>query len=137
MVKLAGAWDLAWNTPIKEIDLWEMVVREFCIDQLYMTPVSGINNKYVTERINMEDILYENRDLAVVFLYEKADTVLKDFKHPENVLYIFGKVGPTMMPLYRPEQHEAVRIETPAITGLLWGHQCASILLYDRMIKWQ
>jgi hypothetical protein len=135
-VHLAGMWEIGWNTPIKEMDLWEMVVRDFEVDKFYMAPVSGISNPYVTERAFMENILEENDDLTFVFVDEKAKTELRDFLHPENVLYVFGRVGDGALYLKR-DQDLFVRITTPANLALLWPHQIATLLLYDRMLKWQ
>jgi hypothetical protein len=35
---------LSWNTPIKEAELWNLVLRDFAVKSWYMWPVSGIRH---------------------------------------------------------------------------------------------
>jgi len=135
MIKLAGIWEVGWNTPITEMHLWEMVVREFGVDQLYMTPVSGIANEYVDERMTMQEVLDENQDMTFVFTDAKSENLLSDFLHPHNALYLFGRVGPDPTNLVRPGVDQVINVQTPYSTGLLWPHQIAAIMLYDRFKK--
>lgn len=138
IIKMAGTWELGWNTPIKEIELWEYPLREFAVDKFYMTPVSGISSQFITEKGTFEEIIYENNDLEIVFVDEKGKTLLNDFTHPKKVLYIFGKASFSPMAAYAKPDDLSVRIETPLDSGMLWPHQAACILLYDRIKKsWQ
>jgi len=66
VVKIAGLWDLSWNTPIKEYDLWIYPIKEFDVDTLYMCPVTGIA-KAVEERETIAEVLEENPDFTVIF----------------------------------------------------------------------
>src|SRR3989304_5735220 len=56
-VKVAGLWERGWNTPIKEVELWEFPLRDFAVNEHIMVPVSGIENSYVTEVPNLGDWL--------------------------------------------------------------------------------
>lgn len=137
-IKIAGMWDLAWNTPIKEIDLWRYPLKDFDVDVFYMAPITGISNSYVKERASLEEILEENKDHKVIFCDERAKTLLKGFKHPKRALYVFGKANFSPFLSLKRRGDLELRIETPHPRGgLLWGHQAASIILYDRLIKWQ
>lgn len=137
VIKIAGMWDLAWNTPIKEYDLWIYPIKDFNVDTFYMCPITGIA-KNVEERKNLGGILKENPDLTVIFCDERAKTELKDFAHPDKALYVFGKANYSPFLSLKREQDLELRIETPHIRGgLLWGHQAMSIILYDRYMKWQ
>lgn len=139
-VKIVGLWELGWNTPIKEIDLWEFPLRDFGVDAFYMCPVSGIEHSMVEERHSLEDLLKEAREdgITVVFVDEKGTTPLKNFRHPENVLYVFGKSGLNPLTAYGQKEDLSVVIETKANGGMLWPHQAAAIVLYDKMKKsWQ
>lgn len=137
MIKITGMWELSWNTPIKEIDIWEMVLLDFKIDEFWMCPVSGIRNSLVTqEKEKMEDVFSDerNKGLTRVFIDEKGEIDLRDFEHPEDCMYVFGRGN------YSPFHHLSegdlsVRIETFANLGLLYSHQAASIVLYDRLVK--
>jgi len=138
MIKIAGMWERTWNAPLMEINVWELLVREFLVDQFYMVPVSGILNQYLTERQTMQEVLEENRDLNIIFLHEKGSVRLKDFIHPENVLYIFGKSGVNLTPLLKRGIDISLKVETPRDSGLMQGIHTASIILYDRFKKsWQ
>lgn len=137
MIKVAGLWELGWNTPIKEMDLWEYPLREFAVDELIMSPVSGIKAR-VTEVASIEDAIANNPDLTPVFCHESAECSMTDFDHPENALYIFGKANCSPFNnLHKKVASQSVRIETPSNKGMLWPHQAASIVLYDRFTKWQ
>lgn len=137
MVRVAGLWELGWNTPIKEVDLWEFPLRDFEVDKFYMSPVSGIDHSMVEERHSFEDLLKEARaeGTTLVFVDEMATTPLKDFSHPENVLYVFGKSGLNPLKAYGQKEDLSVVIETKINGGILWPHQAAAIVLYDRMMK--
>jgi hypothetical protein len=137
IVKVAGHWDLGWNTPIKEIDLWEYPMRDFGVDVHYMCPISGIDHK-VEERNNIEQVLEENPDLTVIFCDERAETLLSDFAHPQKALYIFGRANFSPFLSLKRKQDLSLKIETVTPEGgLLWGHQAAAIILYDRYLKQQ
>ena len=53
IVKVASYWELDWNTPIKEIDLWRYPLQDFGVETFYMTPITGIESKFVEERPSM------------------------------------------------------------------------------------
>jgi len=130
-------WEVGWNVPLSEHDLWEYPLRDFGVDQFYMTPVSGIK-KSVTERDNLGEVINENPDLQVVWIDESGDTNLKDFIHPKDVLYVIGKTLSTPMTTYKQNNHLSVKISTKmngGSDGLLWSHQAVILVLYDRLIK--
>ena len=134
-VKVAGMWELGWSAPITEYDLWDMVIRDFCVDEFYMSPVSGIQ-RTVTEVPDITDAIAANPNLVVVFVDEHADIPLADFVHPKDALYVFGKATCSAFLSMKRENDLAVRIETNSgSVGLLWAHQAAAIILYDRLVK--
>jgi hypothetical protein len=134
MIKVAGVWELGWNTPILEVNLWQFPLRDFGVSEWYMAPVSGIANKKVTEIAGINEAIELNPDLTPVYVDELGEEPLKDFEHPEDVLYIFGKAA------FSPwasngKRGRSIRIETAEDKALLWPHQCACLVLYDRMVK--
>ena len=133
-VIVAGHWDFGWNTPIMEIDLWKFPLRDFGVTDFYMCPISGIQGK-VKERKNIQEILEENSEYTAIFCDERSEKSLITFKHPENAIYIFGKANFSPFLSLKREKDLSVKIDTLDNKGLLWGHQAASIILYDRMIK--
>jgi len=140
IVKVAGLWELGWSAPLTEHDWWDMVMRDFEVDQHYMSPISGIDRSdRLTEVARIDDALEANPDLTKVFVDERSDVELQDFEHPENALYVFGKVSYSGFLVHKRERDLAVRINTNANLGLLWPHQAAALVLYDRGVKrqWQ
>lgn len=134
-VRVAATWELGWNTPIKEVDLWEYVLREFSVEPFYVYPVSGIEHHYVRERRSIEDILSECQDATVVHVDERGETTLPEFEHPADALYVFGKVSLSVMTAHSRPGDLSVRIPTVCNLSTLWPHQAAGIVLYDRMAK--
>lgn len=131
MVKVAGIWDLGWNTPIMEFDLWAFLLRDFEVDEFCMTPISGIA-KPLVERRSIEEYVEENRHLPIVAVDENGETPLAEFEHPTDVLYILGRASRSVLSLGT----QSVHVETPSgAQGLLWPHQALGIVLYDRQVK--
>jgi hypothetical protein len=137
IIKVAGCWELGWNTPIKEVDLWETMLRDFCVEHWYMEPVSGIVGHDVCEIASLETLVEDERALGItiVFVDEKGETPLADFEHPQNVLYILGKASYSPLKALGRDGDLSVRIETPAQAALLWPHQAIAIVLYDKIRK--
>jgi tRNA(Leu) C34 or U34 (ribose-2'-O)-methylase TrmL len=135
-VAVAGLWELGWSAPLTEADTWRFMLRDFDVDHWYMAPVSGIADPAVEEYPSMEAVLDEWRGkYTVVFVDESAPVELAEFHHPENALYVFGKANGSPYDVNRCEVDLAVRISTPERKGLLWPHQAAAIVLYDRWRK--
>lgn len=140
MIRVAGTWEFGWNTPIKEMELWQFVMQDFAVDHFCMSPRSGIQGASVMECDSMVDAINDARQAGavVVFVDEIGTTTLREFTHPENVLYVFGKANFSPLVAYAQPGDQSVRIETTANIGGFWPHQAASIVLYDRMVKaWQ
>jgi hypothetical protein len=145
-IKVAGRWELSWNTPIKEAELWNLVLRDFEIKDWYMWPVSGIRHNeeqsvHLHEYHDFKDILEDNKDIVHVYVepnnpvYPHNGVDLRDFKHPKNVLYIFGSVGFNPIIGSKREKDLSVTIPTIQNKGVPWPHQCLFVVLYDRLVK--
>lgn len=134
MIKVAGIWELGYSAPLVEFDVWQFMLRDFGVDQWIMTPVSGIAQP-IHEVAAMEDAISENPELTPVFVDEKGKTTLKDFEHPANALYLFGKASYSPFTALAQEGECSIRVETVNNQGLLWPHQAAAIVLYDRLMK--
>jgi len=134
IVKIAGIWEMGWSAPLTEHSHWHYPLRDFKVDEFIMCPVSGIAEP-VKEYAELSLAIAANPDLQVVFVDEQGTETLSNFVHPENALYVFGKASQSPLATYYKEGDLSLRIETPANAGLLWPHQAAAILLYDRMLK--
>lgn len=132
MIKIAGCWELGWNTPILEYDLYHFIAKEYQADELIMTPVSGINKK-VTEYAAIEDAIAANPALTPIFIDENGTEELTDFVHPVDALYIFGKSN--YSPMLSIGEHKSIKINTPMNLGGLWAHQAMTLVLHDRFKK--
>lgn len=136
MIEVLGVWEQGWNYPLMEATDWEMMLREFSVDTLNMTPVSGLDvpwgsKPWLTEYDSVEDAIADKSSLIPVFVDENATTELSDFIHPEDALYVFGRAG--YAPVI-PEGAVSVKISTPC-PGCLWAYQACAIVLYDRHRK--
>ena len=101
---------------------------EYGVNELIMTPISGINRK-VTEVESIEEAISLNPELTVVFVDENGEEDLSSFEHPENAIYVVGRAS------YSPLKQlggKSVKINTPTDKGRLWGHQAICIILQDR-----
>jgi hypothetical protein len=128
MIKFAGTWDFGWNTPIKEIDMWQYPMMDYGFDNLIMAPVSGISNSFVTEYSDLELVLTEYRalDYQIIFVDEAGTETLENFEHPaDNALYVFGKAGFSPYVAYNTKMNQ----------GLLWPHQALTLICADRLHK--
>ena len=135
MINVVGTWELGYNTHITEFDAWAFPLRDFGVDEFIMTPVSGIDRKkFFKEAKDIPTVIAENPDLVPVFLDEEGTTLLSDFEHPENVLYVLGKASYSP---WRSCGSNGISVKIPTIQqgGLLWPHQAICIALYDRMMK--
>lgn len=135
MIKVIGMWELGWSAPITEIDLWQFPLREFQVDEFIMTPISGIKSKKVTEYGSILEALDDNDGIPVVFLDERGGTTLKEFEHPEDCIYVFGKASYSPFIDNATEDDWIVSVETPSDKGMMWPHQVATLVLYDRYRK--
>lgn len=144
MIKVAGLWELGWNTPLAESYLWQFVLRDFEIFDWYMAPISGVTHTEsgqglkLIEYTSMQSILDEHTERRV-FVDEMGETDLREFEHPEDAIYVFGNAGQSPMHQgFLREGDLSVRIPTVQNKGVLWPHQCLLAVMYDRIVKgWQ
>lgn len=133
MIEVAGIWEIGRNVPIMEADLWKCVLRSYGIKRLNMTPITGIRAPWISEFNSVSDMLAAYPDHVPVFVDEKSDIELEDFVHPEDALYVFGRSSYSPFTDMAKQQH-SLRIDCPTM-GMLWPHQCLSMILRDRGMK--
>ena len=131
MVVVASIWEEGWFEPKTESNLWYYPLTDFAVDEIAFTPVFDINIPTIKQFHSVEEII-QHYGLPVIVCEERGETILKDFVHPENALYIFNRTSGAVI----PGKHDySLRVETNKNKAMLWGHQAASIILYDRFIK--
>ncbi len=131
MVIVAAIWEQGLFDFKTELDLWHYPLRDLGVDEFAMTPISGLNSNKVKEFHNVQQLV-EYYGLPIIIGTEYGESLLQDFKHPENALYLFNRTSGGELPV---EADYTLKIQTPLDKGMLWGHQAASIILYDRFIK--
>jgi|TARA_R110000824_G_scaffold106610_18_gene252156 hypothetical protein len=132
MIVVAGVWEQGWFDYKTELNLWYYPLKDFGVDEFAMTPISGVelNNK-VREFKNVEDII-QYYNLPVILCTEHGESTLEEFEHPKDALYLFNRTSGGII-VNKPDY--SLKIETNLNKGMLWGHQAASIILYDKFIK--
>jgi hypothetical protein len=145
MIAVIGHWEIGYNSPIIEAYQWQFPIMEWEVDKWFMCPVSGIKVKdpklKLVEFKDYESMLDDCSELIRVFLeprtkHQNSKTIwLDNFKHPENVAYIFGSahMNPTLK--YKRKQDKVVSIKTKINSGGLWPSQCLCLVLDDRRRK--
>jgi len=134
MVIVAGVWEQGWFDFETELNLWRFPMRDLGADELAMTPISGLNSNKVREFHSVVDLV-QHYGLPLILCTEQGTESLKDFEHPKDALYLFNRTSGGNLPVI-PDS--SLKIDTNLDKGLLWGHQAASIILYDRLVKsWQ
>ena len=140
-ILVAGIWELGWNVPLNESWLWTFPLREFGVMNWHMTPVTGIiHNESHTDMVLTEHHTTQEMVQSIppeyvrVFIDEKGATPLKDFKHPKNAAYLFGKAGESPISCKR-EEDVSVYIPTIANNGVMCPHQVLVAVLYDIFSK--
>ena len=147
MIKVAGHWEIGNNCPLLESIRWVYPLREFEVNQWWMHPITGINNNEQSrvplyEKNTIQEILKENQDVVHVYVEprNKAENSIKsvdlrDFKHPKDVLYIFGSANFSPHIGNKRDKDLAVTVETVQNKGVPWADQILMVILYDRFIK--
>jgi hypothetical protein len=136
-VKVVGHWERGWRAPLEEFHDWVHPLQEFNVAEFYMCPVTGIEKDRVIEKRSIDEIFEEDPNTVRVYVDEHATTDLKDFVHPTDCIYILGKVGYSPYQTHRREGDLAVKIPSSTNSGGFWGHQAATMILYDRFLKGQ
>lgn len=129
MIVIGAIWEQGWFDSKTELNLWQFPLRDLGADEFAMTPISELNNDKVTEFHSVKDMV-QHYGLPVIIVTEHGKEVSRNFKHPESALYLFNRTSGGELPV---KPLHTLRIETKINKGMLWGHQAASIILYDRL----
>jgi hypothetical protein len=124
--------------PLTEADLWFFPVRDFEVDEWHMAPVSGIEHRLIQEWKGPEEMVDELRKrFELVFVTEDAGDELRNFSHPENACYVFGKANYSPFMNLRTAGDHAIKLKTSKDKALLWPHQCMVTVLWHRGLRWR
>ena len=114
MVTLLGFYEKGWLDNKTEKFIWKQLRHAYGVDQVILTD-------------NIEEALL-SLEGEVVLLEPKGDIMLHEFKHPENVIYVFGNAMNHNLKL----DGVKVRIDTPTMTDM-FAFNAAAIVLESRI----
>ena len=149
MIKVVGYWDIWFQRKENEYDIsWRFMLKHFGVDEAILIPnyntVSKIPIDYsevpLIEMNGISEVLSQNQNFTPIIIDERGTTSLRDFVHPENVLYIFGRTGhnPLDELNWSGQSVFIESVEAHKGSAFLHPNQACSIVLYDRMMKtWQ
>ena len=136
MIKVCAYWDckIGSGPELKRqlYQYYDFTAKAFGIDDLLLVDEDDsctINPPNLYSSV--QEVRRKFSELLPVFISEKGESSLKDFKHPANALYIVGK---NYSGYDVPEGAESVRIETFGFVPL-WAHVALGIVLIDRVHK--
>jgi tRNA(Leu) C34 or U34 (ribose-2'-O)-methylase TrmL len=136
MIKVLGIWENHWTVPSIEYRDLSFVCQEYGVDEIIMSPVTGIwPNGHLKEYQTFEESLEAIADTVPVFVDEHGTCDLRTFQHPKAATYIFGRTGSIPMKMVALEGAISVRIPTIRGTSLMWPDHCLAIVLFDRFVK--
>lgn len=149
MVKVVGYWDIWYKHKESEYDIsWRYMLKHFGVDEVILIPNLNIVEKIpidytevpLIEMNNISEVLSANPTLTPILIDERGTTSLRNFTHPENVMYIFGRTGhnPFDELNWKGTSVHIESVEKHLGDALLHPNQACSIVLYDRKNKlWQ
>ena len=127
MITLVGMWEYGWLDPKVELFMFRQLCAAYGVDRLVMVPEMLAARTSVDQYPTIEEAL-DSCEGEVVFLEPSGDVSLKDFKHPKDAVYVFGKA----MISNKHREGTKLRIETPNATDM-FAINAASIVLADRL----
>ena len=126
MITLLGRWEDGWLDNRIEYFMWKQLGHAYKVDRLVMVGISDNPRVPIDQYNSIEEALTTCRG-TIVLAEPKGSTSLVDFKHPEDVTYVFGNA------MNHNLKHEGVtlRIDTPQNTDM-FALNAAAIILASR-----
>lgn len=137
-IKFCGVWEVGYIAPLNEVDMWRFPLMDYGIEQLIMTPVSGIKGFDILKEVDDLEVELNNHRAdgwTVVFLDENGESALEEFNYPDKVIYVFGRAGYSPYIAHKKENDYSISVKTPNQLGTLWPHQVTVLLLHDMWKK--
>lgn len=149
MIQVVTHWEIGWNTPLLEADLWSLPLRDFGVRHWWVWPVTGIRCREakvnLEERNDLREILEEVPNWKRVFFeprnpsqFNGPSVDLHNYQHTENAVWIFGSAHFCPPMQVGRDEDDYVTVPTHGNSGVLWPHQVFAIAAHDRLVKsWQ
>ena len=139
MISVIGMWEQGYTLEQTFIEdtVWKQTLNAFAVDNFCMVTYPEVEIPNISNPMqcgSLQDAL-DNSIGERVFLTYPAEgaTLLNEFVHPENAVYIFGRPAENLLDYIRPEDHQ-VHINTPNDVDML-ACSCVAAVLYDRSVK--
>lgn len=139
MITVIGMWEQGYSLEQTFIEdsIWKQTLNAFAVDRFVMVTYPEIYIDKVTspEQYNtMEEALASSKGERVFLSYQIVEGVvdMKDFVHPTDAIYIFGRPGDNLIRYMQPKDHK-VHITTLNNTDML-GCSCVAAVLYARSL---
>lgn len=140
MITVIGMWEQGYTLEQTFIEdtVWKQTLCAFAVDRFVMVdyPEVHIDNVTSPEQFpTMEDALASSEGERVFLSYQTVEGILdmKNFVHPIDAIYIFGRPGDNLTRYMREKDHK-VHIATPNNTDML-GCSCVAAVLYARSLS--
>lgn len=140
MIGLVGHWEIAASLDSKKMmGMWNHTAKSFGADTVLMIVKPGDDQpSHCDEEMGFS--IYESLDdlraaypkVKLVFIDHRGDNSLLEFKHPKNVLYVFGSDYGSGAIFSKGDTSVYIPCDNPYI----YAHVAAGIVLADRWSKW-
>jgi len=136
MITVVGMWEQGYTLEQMFIEdtVWKQTLNAYAVDRFCMVTadeiVPGVSSP--EQFASMEEALATTTGERVFLVFSGAEgaTLLPDFNHPTDAVYIFGRPGNNLSSYIQPGDHR-VHIETPAEIDML-ACSCVAAVLYAR-----
>ena len=119
MVTLLGVYEKGWLDNKVERFIWKQLRHAYGVDQVILTDI-------------IDEETLSSLEGEVVLLEPTGDVMLHEFKHPKNVIYVFGNAMNHNLKL----DGVKVRIDTPTMTDM-FAFNAAAIVLESRVNEYR
>jgi tRNA(Leu) C34 or U34 (ribose-2'-O)-methylase TrmL len=135
MITVVGMWEPGYSLEqtFLEDTVWKQTLNAFSVDRFCMVKYPGVTAGEISspeEYDTMEEALASTNGERIFMCFAQTGTNLKDFVHPADAVYIFGRPGDDMVQYMNPEDHK-IHIQTPNNVDML-ACSCVAAVLYDR-----
>ncbi len=138
MITVIGMWEQGYTLEQTFIEdtIWKQTLSAFAVDRFIMIdyPEVHLDNLSKPEQFStMKDALASSEGERVFLVFSAKDaTDMKDFVHPANTVYIFGRPGDNLEQYISSGDHQ-VHITTPNNVDML-ACSCIAAVLYARSL---
>jgi hypothetical protein len=138
VVTVIGMWEPGYTLEQTFIEdtVWKQTLSAYAVDRFIMVTYPDVRIDTVSspeQYDTMEDALNSTTGERVFLSYPvEWSVLLRDFTHPPDAVYVFGRPGDDLSQYIRPEDHK-IHIQTTNNVDML-GCSCVAAVLYARSL---